>query len=135
MGELSRGLLDTSVLIAHQDDAGVERSLPQEVSISVATLAELHFGVLVAKDDLTRQQRLQRLGIIEATFQPIPIDSAVARAFAAIAHAVKAAGRQPRSRVMDLWIAATALSHGIPLYTRNPADFAGLDKLIEIRTG
>jgi len=36
---------------------------------------------------------------------------------------------------MDLWIAATALSHQIPLYTRNPADFAGLDKLIEIRTG
>ena len=56
-------------------------------------------------------------------------------AFAAVAHAVKAAGRQPRSRVMDLWIAATALSHRIPLYTRNSQDFEGLEKLIEIRTG
>jgi predicted nucleic acid-binding protein len=57
----------------------------------------------------------------------------VARAFAAVAHAVKLAGRQPRARVMDLWIAATALSHGLPLYTRNPDDFQGLDELIEVR--
>lgn len=135
MGEVSRGLLDTSVLIARQDDAGVAESLPQEVSISVATLAELHYGVLVAKDDIARQHRLRRLGVIEATFQPLPIDAAVARAFAAVAHAVKTAGRQPRSRVMDLWIAATALTHQIPLYTRNPEDFEGLEDLVEIRIG
>jgi toxin FitB len=133
MGEVSRGLLDTSVLIARQDDADVAQSLPQEVSISVATLAELHYGVLVAKDDIARQHRLRRLGVIEATFQPLPIDAAVARSFAAVAHAVKTAGRQPRSRIMDLWIAATALTHRIPLYTRNPEDFEGLENLIEVR--
>ncbi len=133
MGDLSRGLLDTSVLIARFDDAVVARSLPQEVSISVATLAELHFGVLVAKDEITRQLRLLRLGSIEAAFQPIPINAPVARAFAAIAQAVKISGRQPRSRVMDLWIAATAMAHRLPLYTRNPVDFAGLENLISVR--
>lgn len=133
MEELSRGLLDTSVLIAREEDSRLESSLPQEIAISAATLAELYFGVLVAKDDETRQIRLRRLGIIEATLQPIPIDAPVARAFAAVAQAVKAAGRQPRARVMDLWIAATALALRIPLYTRNPQDFEGLQSLIEVR--
>ena len=133
MEELSRGLLDTSVLIAREEDPRIEPALPQELAISVATLAELHFGVLVAKDDETRQHRLRRLGIIESTFQPIPIDAAIARAFAAVAHAVKAAGRQPRARIMDLWIAATAMALQTPLYTRNPEDFEGLQSLIEVR--
>jgi prevent-host-death family protein len=75
MEELSRGLLDTSVLIAREEDSRLESSLPQEIAISVVTLAELHFGVLVAKEDETRQLRLRRLGIIEATLQPIPIDA------------------------------------------------------------
>lgn len=133
MGEVSRGLLDTSVLIARQDEADAELGLPLETAISVASLAELHFGVLVAKDDTTRHHRLRRLGIIEATFQPIPIEAGVARAFATVAHAVREAGRQPRGRVMDLWIAATALALDLPLYTRNPADFEGLQQLITVR--
>jgi toxin FitB len=131
--ELSRGLLDTSVLIAREEDSGIEAALPREMAISVATLAELHYGVLTAKDNEKRQHRLRRLGIIEATFQPIPIDAGVARAFATIAHAVKSAGRQPRARVMDLWIAATALAHHLPLYTRNGEDFEGLGSLIKVR--
>jgi predicted nucleic acid-binding protein len=134
MEELSRGLLDTSVVIAREEDPNLASSLPREMAISVATLAELHFGVLVAKDDERRQHRLRRLGIIEATFQPIPIDAAVARAFAAVAHAVKIAGRQPRARIMDLWIAATALAFHLPLFTRNADDFEGLESLIEVRT-
>jgi predicted nucleic acid-binding protein len=133
MEELSRGLLDTSVLIAREEDSRLESALPQEIAISVATLAELHFGVLVAKDDETRQLRLRRLGFIEATLQPIPIDAPIARAFATVAQAVKAAGRQPRARIMDLWIAATALALRIPLYTRNPQDFEGLQGLIQVR--
>jgi len=133
MEELSRGLLDTSVLIARDEDSQIGSSLPQEIAISVATLAELHFGVLVAKDDETRQYRLRRLGIIEATLQPILIDASIARAFATVAHAVKAAGRQPRARIMDLWIAATALALRLPLYTRNPQDFEGLQSLIQVQ--
>ena len=90
-------------------------------------------GNLVARDDDTRQHRLRRLGVIEATFQPLPIEADVARAFATVAHAVKTLGRQPRSRVMDLWIAPTALAFRLPLYTRNPDDFEGLQDLIEVR--
>lgn len=134
MEELSRGLLDTSVIIAREEDPRVEPALPKQSAISVATLAELHFGVLVAKDTETRQHRLRRLGVIEGSFQPIPIDAGVARAFTTVAHAVKTVGRQPRSRVMDLWIAATALALRLPLYTRNPDDFAGLEDLVETRT-
>ncbi|HKV11968.1 MAG TPA: PIN domain-containing protein [Thermoanaerobaculia bacterium] len=130
---MSRGVLDTSILISQDDDASLAEVLPEESSISVVTLAELHYGVLVAKNDEVRQHRLRRLGVIEATFQPIAIDSAVARAFAVVANAVKSAGRQPRARVMDLWIAATALSLDAPVYTRNREDFAGLDSLIEVR--
>jgi len=128
---LRRGLLDTSVLIA-SDEENLTPSLPEEAAISVASLAELHFGVLVARDEPTRQNRLRRLGAIESSFEPIPIDAAVARAFGTVAHAVKAAGRQPRARVMDLWIAATALAHHLPVYTRNAEDFAPLRALIEV---
>lgn len=130
---MSRGILDTSILIALDENSSLAEALPDEAAISVATLAELHFGVLLAKDDAIRQHRLRRLGAIEATFQAIPIESMVARAFATVAHRVKAAGRQPRARVMDLWIAATALSLQVPLYTRNPEDFEGLEELIEVR--
>jgi predicted nucleic acid-binding protein len=130
---MSRGLLDTSILIAFSEDAGLGAALPEEVAISVATLAELHYGVLLAKSDLVRQQRLRRLGQLESIFQPISIDAAVSRAYATVAHTVKLAGRQPRARTMDLWIAATALVHELPLYTRNAEDFAGLEALLDVR--
>lgn len=128
---MSRALLDTSVVIARADEVRIE-ALPEEAAISVATLAELHYGVLVAANDEHRRLRLDRLGLIEASFQPIPIDQAVARAFARVAHAVKTAGRQPRARVMDLWIAATALSQSLPLFTRDQDGFSPLAGLIEV---
>ncbi len=133
MGPLARGLLDTSVVIASGDGETEAADLPEEAAISVVTLAELHFGVLVAKDDATRRNRLRRLGVLEAAFAPLPIDAGVARAFATLAHALKASGRQPRARVMDLWIAATALAHSVPLYTRNAKDFRGLEGLVDVR--
>ena len=132
MVAVTRGLLDTSVVIAHTEEE-LEATLPAEVAISVATLAELHYGVLVASDAETRRQRLSRLGQVEAMFNPLPLDTGVARAFAMIAHAVKTGGGQPRARVMDLWIAATALAYKLPLYTRNFEDFKLLQELIEIR--
>lgn len=132
MAPVSRGLLDTSVLIGLDEGPAFAWPLPEALAISVASLAELHFGVLVAPDESTRQVRLRRLGEFERAFEAFPIDAQVARAFASVAHAVKLAGRQPRGRVMDLWIAATALNLRIPLFTRNPADFVGLEKLIEV---
>ena len=127
-----RGLLDTSVVIAAGDEAGFVERLPEEAAISVVTLAELHYGVLVARDAVTRERRLVRAGRIEATFDPLPIDADVARSFATVAAAVRRQGRQPRARIMDLWIAATALTHEMPLFTRNPDDLRGLDDLIHI---
>lgn len=130
---MSSGLLDTSIVIAETDDPELAALLPEELAISVATLAELHFGVLAAKNADARKSRLRRLETTQATFQVLDIDSTVAQAFAQLAQAVKMAGRQPRSRTMDLWIAATALSYGVPVYTRNPDDFLGLESLLEIR--
>lgn len=125
------GLLDTSVLIGV--DAADLDGLPDEAAISVASLAELHFGVLMARSEENRRDRIQRLGAIEQGFDALPIDAATARAYAGMAHAVRSAGRKPRGRVMDLWIAATAQVHGLILYTRNPDDFTGLEDLIEVR--
>jgi predicted nucleic acid-binding protein len=132
MGAVSRGLLDTSVVIARAEE-DLEAALPEEASISVATLAELHYGVLAAREGESRRVRLHRLGQVEALFDPLPLDAGVGRAFATVAHAVKAAGGQPRARVMDLWIAATALAYALPLYTRNLEDFKLLEELIEVR--
>lgn len=123
-----RGLLDTSVVIA--DDA---TDLPEEAAISVATLAELHFGVRLAKDEEKRSLRLRRLTEIESRFAPLPIDESVARAYGELAGLTVEAGRKVRTRAMDLLIAATARAHNLPLFTRDPEDFEPLSTLIEIR--
>ncbi len=122
-----RALLDTSVLI------GAESPGELEGAISAASLAELHFGVLVAESDDERALRAQRLGIIEATFDPLPVDAAVAREWGRLAAAVSSRGGQPRRRAVDLAIAATANVHGVPLLTRNPKDFASIADLVDAR--
>lgn len=123
-----RTLLDTSVLI----DAEAAGEL--EAAISAASLAELHFGVLVARDADERARRAQRLGVIEATFDPLPIDAAVAREWGRLAAAVTERGGQPRRRTMDLAIAATANVAGVPLMTHNAGDFQLIEDLVQIRT-
>jgi toxin FitB len=124
---VSRGILDTSVLIA--DDVV---PIPGELAISIASVAELKFGVLVANNDKTRATRLSRLSSIERRFDPLPIDEAVVDSYARLAARVGAVGRQPRARVMDLLIAATAHAHDATIYTRNAADLAGLEDLVTI---
>jgi toxin FitB len=122
-----RALLDTSVVVA-----GDVSPLPGELAISCATIAELHFGVLVARDEGVRAHRLRRLTRLQRRFDPLPIDDAVAASYGQLAAAVVQAGRQPRARVMDLLIAATAHAHDARLYTRNAKDLAGLDALVEV---
>jgi toxin FitB len=122
-----KAVLDTSVVIA----AGVG-SLAGELAVSAATVAELHFGVLVARDSATRAERLRRLTALQRDFDALPVDDAVAASYGRLAAAAVEAGRQPRSRAMDLLIAATAHAHEACLYTRNAADLAGLEELIEI---
>jgi toxin FitB len=120
-----RALLDTSVLI------GAESPGELEGAISAASLAELHFGVLVADSEDERARRSQRLGVIEATFDPLPVDAAVAREWGRLAAAVVGRGGKPRRRALDLVIAATANVHQVPLLTRNPKDFALISDLVE----
>ena len=122
-----RALLDTSVLIATDVPP-----LDGELAISAASVAELHFGVMVTNNATIRAERLRRLSILQRTFDALPIDDDVAASYGHLAATVAGIGRQPRSRVFDLLIAATAHSHGATLYTRNAADLAGLEDLVEI---
>jgi predicted nucleic acid-binding protein len=126
-----RGLIDTSVII---DLERVELTdLPTEIAISAITLAELASGPHATTDPAERARRQDRLQRAEAAFDPLPVDAGVARAYGRVYAAVVAAGRKARGRrAVDLLIAATAVAAGLPLYTRNPDDFAGLSDLLEI---
>jgi predicted nucleic acid-binding protein len=124
-----RGVLDTSVLIA--DDI---TPIPGELAISIISIAELQFGVLVAKSPEAQARRLARLSAIQRRFEALPVDEAVADSYAELAAAVVRAGRQPRARTMDLLIAATAVAHSAAVYTRNTGDFAGLEDLVDVVT-
>lgn len=124
---MSRVLLDTSVLI------GTKAPAELEGAISAASLSELHFGTLVAGDPDERARRAQRLGVIEATFDPLPIDASVAREWGRLAAAVAERGGRPRRRAIDLAIAATANVHGIPLLTSDTADLAIIDDLVTVQ--
>lgn len=120
-----KGLLDTSVFVAREAGRSLD-SLPDEPAISVITLAELHLGVLRAKDGPTRARRLRTVTRVEREFEAIPIDSEVARTFASIVGDARAAGRRPR--VMDVWIAATAVRHRLIVFTQD-ADFADIPQV------
>ncbi len=123
-----RAVLDTSVLIgadSPSDDV--------EAAISVASITELHFGVLVAKDDDERARRIERLALIEAAFDPVPFGVDVARAWGRLAAAVHQRGGNPRRRQIDLAIAATAVVEHVPLLTHKVADFEIIKDLVEAR--
>jgi hypothetical protein len=124
---VSRGILDTSVLIATDITP-----IPGELAISVASIAELNFGVLVARTPEVRATRLARLNALQRRFDPLPVDDAVADSYGLLAARVVEVGRQPRARVMDLLIAATAHAHDAAVYTRYADDLAGLEDLITI---
>lgn len=122
-----RGILDTSIVIATDVEP-----IEGELAVSAATLAELHYGVLVARERTVRAERLRRLSLLQRRFDALPVDDAVAASYGELAAAVVEAGRQPRARAMDLLIAATAHAHSARLYTRNAADFIGLEDLVDV---
>lgn len=121
------GLLDTSVVIdlprLSPDD------LPAFPMISAVTLAELSVGPHVTSDAVVQAQRQLVLQEAEASFDPLPFDAACARRFALVASSLRNDGRKSRARAFDALIAATALAHDLPLYTRNAQDFAGITDL------
>ena len=93
-----RVLLDTSVLLGPPPPLD-----GAEVAISVVSLAELHFGVLVARDADVRGERLRRVGLIEKTFDALPVDDAVAREYGRLAAATVQAGRRTARPIRGTW--------------------------------
>jgi hypothetical protein len=122
-----RALLDTSILIGADPPADVE------AAISVVSITELHFGVLVATDADERARRADRLAVVEATFDPLPVSVEVARGWGRLAAAVAQRGGKPRRRQIDLAIAATAQVEGVPLLTYNVRDFEIITDLVDVR--
>lgn len=118
VGEVSGGAVDPrrlrpadSVVIA----ADVPR-LAGELAISAATLVELHLGVLITSGGAIRAERLRRLSALQRRFDALPVDDSVATSYGQLAAALSAAGAQPRSRVEDLLIAATAGAYSARMY-------------------
>lgn len=120
---MTRGLLHTSVVVARGD--GKHTELPDLGAVSALTLADLHMGALVAHDH-RRARRLATLAQVEREYRPLPIDESVARRFGALVAAARREGRRPRTA--DALIAATAIAHDLPLYTRDH-HFTGLPEL------
>ncbi len=123
----SVGILDTSVVIELPNLSAA--NLPGFPTISVITLAELSVGPEVSKNLNERQMRQLVLQHTEASFDPLPFDAACARRFAIVAGCLRQSGRKTQVRTFDALIAATALAHDLPLYTRNAQDFEGITGL------
>lgn len=124
----ANGILDTStvILLPRLVDAA---TLPEVPTITAVTLAELSVGPLVAQTDAERAARQAHLQQAEADFDPIPFDAAAARAFGQVAADLRRTGRKTSARAYDALIASIAIAHGLPLYTVNPEDFAGIGQL------
>ena len=127
---MTTALLDTNIVI-HWGKLSISRP-PAEVAISAVTLAELWTGVDLADNTEMRAERLDMLQRVESDIECIPFDPAAARIYGRIAAAAANLGRSPRARVADQMIAATAAAHGWPLYTTNPGDFAGLERILTV---
>jgi len=132
-------MLDTNILILRRWIDPAE--LPDEVAISAITLAELSAGPHeVRRNDeqdmydehAERARRTEALQRAESEFDPVPFGADAARAYGRVTAAVVAAGRKPRRRIADMMIAATAIAEGLPLFTTNPGDYAGLDTLVRV---
>ena len=128
---MSAALLDTSVLIAVDEDASMD--LPADAAISVVTLGELRAGVLRARGDIQRAARRSRIAAIRAAYAPLIVDEAVAEHYGdALAHA-RTVGRTVKAT--DLLIIATARATGRTLHTLDRAQANLARELDVIVTG
>jgi predicted nucleic acid-binding protein len=127
---LTRGIADTSLFIARESGRPLTRTqLPDELAISVITVGELRAGVLAAVDVETRDRRLATLSEALA-LDPLPVDQPVAEAWARLRVLLRDA--QERMPVNDSWIAATAISLGVPVVTQDD-DFVEVPGLAVLR--
>ena len=130
MTEASRGVLDTSVLIDH--DQIIADQLPDESAITAVTWAELAAGPHATENKDEPARRQDRLQWATATWGPLPFDADSARMYGRVFAAARAAGQSSRAHLADLLIASTAAANGLPLYTRNPSDFAALKRVVKV---
>ncbi len=127
----ARGLIDTSVVIEIEQIP--EDLLPTEIAVAPITFAELAAGPHATADPAEPARRQDRLQRAEATFEPIPFNASTARAYGRIYAATVSVARKARGRrAVDILIAATAVAAELPVYTRNPADFARPETLLEV---
>jgi tRNA(fMet)-specific endonuclease VapC len=130
-GRHVRGVLDTNtlILLRQLEDPAL---LPEEPVITAVTLAELTVGPLIASSSRERAARQAHLQQAEADFDPLPFDGQAARALGRVAASLRRSGRKRSARSYDAMIAAAAIANDLPLYTCNPADFAGIDGLVVV---
>jgi predicted nucleic acid-binding protein len=126
---VSRAVLDTSVLIAREQGRPLAHPLPDDVAVSVVSIAELELGVLMARDAETRGRRLRTLSEVRLVAGALPIDERTASAYARLAANVLAEGRKPR--LHDTWIAATALANDAEVWTQD-ADFSDFAEVVAV---
>ena len=132
MKKHDRGLLDTSVVLDLPGLSPTLKSVVGQVALSAITIAELAVGPHTAKHPEARASRQRHLQWVEHTFDVLPFDTEAARHYGQVCALVLAVGRSPRGRHLDLQIAATASANNLPLITRNPKDFVGLDSILTV---
>lgn len=127
---MSPGLLDTSVLVSQEARRRLASAdLPDESVVSVITIGELRAGVLAASDPTVMSRRLTTLQRAMA-LSPLPVDEQVAAEWAALRTTLRRSGK--RMPVNDSWIAASALTHGLTVYTQD-ADYDDVPGLSVVR--
>lgn len=128
-GDVELALADTSLFIAVEQRRPLSSRPPERVAVSVITIGELRLGVLAAASGPVRARRMETLSVAE-TLDPLPVDAAVAHAWAALRLALRDAGK--RMPINDSWIAATAIANGIPVASQD-GDYDGVPGLQVVR--
>jgi predicted nucleic acid-binding protein len=120
------GLLDTSVFIARETGRPLGE-LPGLVAVSVVSLGELELGVLAATDPVVRARRADTLALARQA-DPLPVTEAVMGAWARLVLDARDGGIHPTVKLADALIAATAITHGLPVVTQDN-DFDALARV------
>jgi tRNA(fMet)-specific endonuclease VapC len=119
-------LIDTSVLIDAERGGGALSSLARvpregEHAISVISASELVHGIHRAVDAGVQMRRRAFVEGVLSELEALPITLEVARVHAGIWAQLEAVGEIIGAH--DLWIAATALTHGLRVATSNAREF------------
>ena len=111
------GLADTSLFIATEQQRPLGDAAVDALFVSVVTVAELTLGVMMADEPELRSRRLETLAFVQSNFEPLGVDEAAARAWAALVAGLRRLGR--RAPVNDAWIAAIAISRDLAVVTQD----------------